>query len=163
LLTKSRSFPVGPGKATDDLIKDLTETMRHERGIGISAIQVGVPVRLFVLDVGGIAKAYLNPEWTPWRGTKPVPMDEGCLSVRNPVKETQAKQPHFNDKVPRYERINVSYMDHHGSMFTDKLRGLAAQAFQHEDEHLEGKIYLEHLPESTQKWLRESLTPKEGA
>jgi peptide deformylase len=115
----------------DDLIRDLFDTMYAGKGCGLAAVQVGVSVRLFVLDVGAGPEVYFNPEWKPWKGTEPVLVEEGCLSV-----------PGVRERVRRYERINVQYQDLHGNVLRDKLRGVRAQAFQHETEHLDGEIFL---------------------
>lgn len=164
LLTTRRSFPVFPSEAVDKLVADMFETMKVEGGCGLAAVQVGVPVRLFVLEVGGAREVCLNPEWTPWRGTQPVLMDEGCLSVLLPLAKNdkvaalqKGLGKYFRAMVPRYERINVEYMTQQGSPVKTSFRGLKAQAFQHEHEHLEGKIFLDHLSEDQRESLREAL------
>lgn len=158
LLTTRRSLPVFPGEAVDKLVADMFETMKAEGGCGLAAIQVGVPIRLFVLEIGGAREVCLNPEWTQWRGTKPVDTDEGCLSVLSPKFKSEAMAGrYFRASVPRYERINVEYMTQQGSVVKASFRGLKAQAYQHEHEHLEGKIFLDHLSEDQRESLREAL------
>lgn len=130
-----RSWPTGPGPKTDELVRDLIDTMKDARGVGIAAIQVGVPVRLFVLDIGSGPEVYINPAWALWKGTDEVMLDEGCLSMR------EGGRP-IMTLVPRFERINAVWMDERGAVRDGKLRGLRAQAFQHEHDHLEGRLVL---------------------
>ncbi len=157
-----RSLPTGPGEALDKLVADMIDTVKAEGGIGISAIQIGVPVRVFVLDVGSGPEVYLNPEWTPWKGTDEVMLDEGCLSVPSPVqgKDLKGKDRYYRALVPRFERINATWMNQRGFTTKDKMRGLRAQVFQHESEHLDGRIFLDHLDEKTRADLREKLATK---
>ena len=96
MLTAGRSLPTGPGPALDKLVEDMIQTMRHAKGCGIAAIQVGVPVRVFVLEVGAGPEVYLNPEWTPWKGSKTTMMDEGCLSVLAPEPESELAKNLWN-------------------------------------------------------------------
>ena len=119
------------------LIDDMIETMHEAPGVGIAAPQVGVPLRVFVIDLSvGRAPADLivmvNPEFTERSGLQLE--DEGCLSV-----------PGFNATVARPTRAVVRGYDRDGRPFSLEGRGLLARAFQHEMDHLDGRLYVERL------------------
>lgn len=144
------------GPELQELIGDLLETMYEAGGLGLSAIQVGVPLRVFVLDVGPAAEVYINPTWKPVKDIKRVYMNEGCLSV-----------PGVNERVLRYPAVDVQYLSPTGVLNkfstnepdTDRgrdhedIRRLRAQVIQHECEHLDGEIFLDSL----QSWERERV------
>lgn len=119
------------------LLDDMVETMYAAPGIGLAAPQLGVPLRIFVIDlsVGRDAKALItmiNPEWVEREGMQLE--EEGCLSL-----------PGFNATVPRPARAAVRGMDRQGEMHTVAGTGLLARALQHEMDHLDGKLFVDRL------------------
>ena len=119
------------------LIDDMIETMYAAPGIGLAAPQVGVPLRIFVVDisVGRDPKALLtviNPEFVEREGTQLE--EEGCLSV-----------PGFNATVVRPTKAVVKGLDRSGQEQRYEASGLLARAFQHEMDHLDGTLFVDRL------------------
>ena len=128
------------GELTEEirtLIDDMIETMYAAPGIGLAAPQVGVPLRIFVVDLSLGRNAddllvFINPEFVEQEGVQLE--EEGCLSV-----------PGFNATVARPMRAVVSGMDRTGQVRTVEGRELLARAFQHEMDHLDGKLFLDRV------------------
>jgi peptide deformylase len=119
------------------LIDDMIETMYAAPGIGLAAPQVGVPLRIFVVDLSlGKASADLivmvNPEFLDRDGVQLE--EEGCLSV-----------PGFNATVVRPTRAVIRGLDRTGAEQTREGQGLLARAFQHEMDHLDGTLFVDRL------------------
>jgi peptide deformylase len=119
------------------LVDDMIQTMYGAPGIGLAATQVGVPLRVFVVDLSvGRNPADLivmvNPEFVEREGTQLE--EEGCLSV-----------PGFNATVLRPARAVVKGLDRNGNPQTLEGRGLLARAFQHEVDHLDGRVFVDRL------------------
>ena len=119
------------------LIDDMIETMYAAPGIGLAAPQIGERLRVFVVDtsVGRDPNGLLvmiNPEVIERDGIQLE--EEGCLSV-----------PGFNATVVRPERIVIKAQDRHGDVFQREGTELLARAFQHELDHLDGMLFVEHL------------------
>ena len=120
------------------LLDDMLETMYAAPGIGLAAIQVGVPKRVVTLDVSreGEEKAPLflvNPEIT-WVSEETNIYQEGCLSV-----------PEHYDDVVRPARCRVKYLDRDGTAREIEADGLLATCLQHEIDHLDGVVFIDHL------------------
>ena len=120
------------------LMDDMLETMYDAPGIGLAAIQVGVPVRVIVMDLAGEGEApepryFVNPEILDPSEDMSV-YQEGCLSV-----------PEFFDEVERPARCRVRYLDYHGAEQVLEAEGLLATCIQHEMDHLEGVLFIDHL------------------
>jgi len=133
--------PAAPVTRFDDelqrLIDDMIETMYAAPGIGLAAPQVGVPVRVFVVDLSvGRDRAQLitlvNPEFVQREGTQLE--EEGCLSV-----------PGFNATVLRPSRVVIQGLDREENRQTFEGTGLLARAFQHEMDHLDGRLFVDRL------------------
>lgn len=133
--------PAAPVTAFDDalrgLVNDMIETMYAAPGIGLAAPQVGVPLRVCVIDLsvgkrGGEVITLVNPEFVERDGMQLE--DEGCLSV-----------PGFTATVPRPSRVIVRGFDATGEPRTVEGSGLLARALQHELDHLDGKLFLDRL------------------
>src|SRR5688572_12383694 len=139
-----------PVETLDDelrtLITDMFETMYHAPGIGLAAVQVGVPKRLLVMDLQEPAdpevpespvvkdpRVFINPEILA-HSDHEVPYTEGCLSVPDQYAE-----------VMRPDRIRARWMDEHGKQQEQDLEGLLAVCLQHEMDHLEGVLFIDHL------------------
>jgi len=136
-----------PVEKVDDevraLIADMFETMYAAPGIGLAAIQVGVPKRILVIDLqepeveGGepvkAPRVFINPEIVQ-HSDQDVPYLEGCLSVPDQYAE-----------VERPDRIRARWLDEHGQAHEEQLDGLLAVCLQHEMDHLEGILFIDHL------------------
>lgn len=119
------------------LIGDMIETMYAAPGIGLAAPQIGMPLRIFVIDtsIGRDAKALIvmiNPEFVERDGVQLE--EEGCLSV-----------PGFNATVVRPQRAVVRGLDREGNVHQVEGVGLLARAFQHEMDHLDGTLFVDRL------------------
>lgn len=131
-----------PAAAVDDelraLMDDMLETMYDAPGIGLAAIQVGVPLRVIVMDLAGKDEEpqplYLvNPEILDPSDELSV-YEEGCLSV-----------PEYYEEVERPARCRVRYLDYRGEAQVMEAEGLLATCIQHEMDHLEGVLFIDHL------------------
>jgi peptide deformylase len=127
------------------LIDDMFATMYGVNGIGLSAIQVGVPLRLFVVDITrGEKYVFINPEIT-WRSQETTSIREGCLSF-----------PGVSAEVPRSSSIVFSYVSHiTGRIESISAAGLYAICVQHEIDHLNGITFYDYLG-PTQKAIVDS-------
>ncbi|MBL8536116.1 MAG: peptide deformylase [Hyphomonadaceae bacterium] len=140
LRLKQKSKPV-EGPVTDAhraLMDDMLETMYAAPGIGLAAIQIGEPLRIIVMDIAkdGEAKApryFVNPEIV-WTSEETAPYEEGCLSV-----------PEIYDEVERPARVKLRYLNYAGEVVEEEAEGLFAVCIQHEMDHLEGVLFIDHL------------------
>ena len=132
------------------LIDDMIETMKQAPGVGLAAPQVGVPLRLAVLDIDDKITVIINPEIVKRIGE--VELDEGCLSV-----------PGFWGRVNRASRVSVKALDRNGKELRIRdAEGLFAQALQHEIDHLDGHLYIDRM-ESLDKLQRSEPVRKREA
>jgi len=125
------------------LIADMFETMYAAPGIGLAAVQVGVPKRVLVIDLqepeeeGGEPvrdpRVFINPEVVT-HSDREVPYTEGCLSVPDQYAE-----------VDRPDRIRARWLDERGVAHEEEIDGLLAVCLQHEMDHLEGILFIDHL------------------
>ncbi len=131
-----------PVEVVDDalraLMDDMLETMYDAPGIGLAAIQVGVPKRVIVMDLAreGEEKQpryYVNPEIIS-KNDELEPYEEGCLSV-----------PEVFDTIERPNRVRLRYLDYHGNLVEEEAEGLFAVCIQHEMDHLEGVLFIDYL------------------
>ena len=126
------------GKEEKKLIKDLFETMYHNKGIGLAAIQVGIPKRIIVLDVSKDEKkkdplCFINPVIKKQSDEKSV-YEEGCLSL-----------PDTFIEIERPKICEVEYIDLNGKLKNIKCDGLLSTCLQHEINHLDGKLIIDNL------------------
>jgi peptide deformylase len=138
LKLKSKPVEGGVTDAHRRLMDDMLETMYAAPGIGLAAIQIGEPLRIVVMDLAGkdeprAPRYFVNPE-VLWASDETKPWEEGCLSV-----------PEIYDEVERPARIKIRFLDYHGDEITEDAEGLFAVCFQHELDHLEGVVFLDHL------------------
>lgn len=120
------------------LLDDMLETMYANHGIGLAAVQVGVPLRLVVIDIavrdGGRAPMkFINPEVIAFNG-EPVLFNEGCLSF-----------PDQYSEVERPESVTVRYLDETGQPRTLEATGILATCLQHEIDHTNGIVFVDHI------------------
>lgn len=130
------------------LIDDMFETMYAAPGIGLAATQVNVHKRLLVLDVSedqSEPRVFINPQITPL--TEELgSFEEGCLSV-----------PGFHESVERPNRIRVKAVDRDGQEFEIEADGLLAVCLQHEIDHLDGKLFVDHISRLKRTRIRKKL------
>jgi peptide deformylase len=135
---------------TRRLINDMTETMYHLIGIGLAAPQVGISLRLIVVDdgEGGGATPLLNPIITAMGGR--VLGEEGCLSL-----------PGIFGDVERAEWVRVEATDGEGEPLSFEARGLRARVIQHEIDHLDGILFIDRLDKLSRDRIKRKIK-KEG-
>ncbi len=129
------------------LVKDMAQTMYAAPGIGLAATQVNVHKRVIVIDVSDAHDqllVFVNPEIVLREGIQY--RDEGCLSV-----------PGIYEPVERAQRISVKADDVHGKLFTLNAEDLLAVCIQHEMDHLEGKVFLDHLSSLKRTRIRSKM------
>jgi peptide deformylase len=121
--------------STERLIDDMIETLDQASGVGLAANQVGVPLRVVVIHIPEQDFLVLiNPEITERTGERLVV--EGCLSI-----------PGYQAEITRAECVKVRARDRHGKLIRRKCTDLLSQAMEHEIDHLNGILYIDHLPE----------------
>ena len=120
------------------LIEDMFETMYEAPGIGLAAIQVGTPKRIITMDLAKKEEprkpqVFINPEIL-WTSPEKATYEEGCLSI-----------PEFYDDVERPAQVQVKYLDLEGKPHEDEAEGLFATCIQHEVDHLNGVLFIDHI------------------
>jgi peptide deformylase len=123
---------------TRRLMDDMLETMYAAPGIGLAAIQVGVPQRVIVMDLAKedeppAPRYFVNPEILESVEEMQV-YEEGCLSV-----------PDFFDEVERPSRVRIRYLNYGGDQVEEWAEGMYAVCIQHEMDHLQGTLFIDHL------------------
>ncbi len=145
---RTRAAPVARVDAeVKRIVSDMLETMYAAPGIGLAAVQVNIPRRIVVIDVSDDKDAPLcliNPEILALSGEEQ--MGEGCLSV-----------PGFTETVTRAERVQVRALDLQGEPFELDADGLLAVCIQHELDHLEGKLFVDHISALKRLRIRHKL------
>ena len=136
----------------EQLIRNMYETLERSEGIGLAAPQVGLPIRLVVINLDvisndlpeykGYVKTFINPYIEEYDETETDTMEEGCLSL-----------PGIHEKVKRPTRIRVTYQDEQFQEHDEWVTGYLARVMQHEFDHLDGIIFTDHL-----QGLRRQLT-----
>lgn len=131
------------------LIADMAETMWHQVGIGLAAPQIGVSLRIFVMDDGKRgARAIVNPIVTERGGV--VKEEEGCLSL-----------PGIFAEVERSKSLHIEGLDGEGQPISFEAQGLQAKIIQHELDHLDGVLFIDRLPPVTRDRIKKKIQ-KEG-
>ena len=140
------------------LIDDMIETMRAAPGVGLAAPQIGVPLRVAVIEVDDVVTVLVNPEVVKAIGEEEL--DEGCLSV-----------PGYWGRITRAQSVVIKARDRSGKEIRVKGEGLFGQALQHETDHLNGLLYIDHpgvletlrrsRPEQTREPRERRETPAE--
>lgn len=132
-----------------DLVSDMIDTLRKARGLGLAAVQIGVPKRIFLVDLSAVnakesLRVFINPEIIASSGE--VEMEEGCLSF-----------PDLYQKITRPASVTVRALDADGKTFEMSVDGLSARAILHEYDHLEGKLFIDYLSPLTRQLLKGRL------
>ena len=150
------SLPVEKiGKEEQVLMDDMLETMYMAKGIGLAAIQVGVPKRIIVIDIGNRDKEkepmyFVNPIIKN-KNSKHSTYEEGCLSVPNQFAE-----------VNRPRSCEVEYLDYNGNKKILKASGLLATCIQHEMDHLEGILFIDYLSKLKKMMIVKKLSKQKN-
>lgn len=137
-ILKKKALPVAIiNDATRELIRDMAETMYDAQGVGLAAPQIGVSQRIIVIDVSQKDDrpeliVCINPMFIHTEGESYE--EEGCLSV-----------PKYAANIHRHAKVVVKALDLHGEEVTYNAEGLLAIAFQHEIDHLDGILFVDHL------------------
>ena len=126
------------GESEKELMNDMLETMYAANGIGLAAIQIGVPKRIIVMDLSKeenkkLPTHFVNPVITKKNNEKTT-YEEGCLSVPNQFAE-----------IDRSSKCEVEYLDYNGNKQNLQAEGLLATCIQHEIDHLEGILFIDYL------------------
>lgn len=135
------------------LVDDMAETMYAAPGVGLAAPQIGVSKRLFIIDVAtdddepSDLRVFINPEIVETEGD--TTFNEGCLSF-----------PGAHEEVERAEKVKVRALDQDGQPFELEADGLLAIAIQHENDHLEGKLMIDHLSILRRRLLHRAMTKR---
>lgn len=138
------------------LLKDMHETMDRADGVGLAAPQVGLPIRVVVVNLDvlsddmpefkGFRRAYINPHILETDGEL-VSMEEGCLSL-----------PGIHESVKRPDKIHVTYLDEQLQPHDEWVEGYLARVMQHEFDHLDGKLFTDRLTPLRKQMVRSKLT-----
>jgi len=148
---KQVSMPVeGVDDGLRALMDDMLETMYAAPGIGLAAIQIGEPKRVIVIDLAGAddepaPQYFVNPEILDPSEETAV-YEEGCLSV-----------PEYYEEIERSARCRVKYLDYNGAPQTLDAEGLLATCIQHEIDHLEGVLFIDHLSRLKREFILRKL------
>ena len=127
---------VGPAERI--LIASMFDTMRAQKGIGLAAPQVGINEQIFVVDTGKDALAIINPKIIKFSGSEES--EEGCLSI-----------PNLHVNIKRAKELEVEFVDENNEIVRAKIAGLLAKVFQHESDHLNGKLIVDYLTPADRK------------
>ncbi len=132
-----------------DLVSNMVDTLKKAKGLGLSAVQIGVLKRVFVVDLTAVdltetLRVFVNPEILETSGE--AEMEEGCLSF-----------PGIYQKIVRPAVVKVKATDLEGREFLLEAKGMAARAILHEYDHLEGKLYIDRMTPLTRTLLKGRL------
>lgn len=137
------------------LVDNMFETMYNADGIGLAAPQIGLDIRLFVIDLeplaeddpkyAGFKKVFINPKIVEYTGEL-VKMDEGCLSI-----------PGINEAVEREETIRIQYLDENFVAHDEVYSDFFARCIQHEYDHIEGKLFIDKISAIRKQLIKNKL------
>ena len=138
-----------------ELIANMFETMDHAEGVGLAAPQIGLPIRVVVINLDvlsddlpeykGCRKVYINAHILEVSGEEES-MEEGCLSL-----------PGIHEAVKRGNKIHVQYMDENFEEHDEVVEGYLARVMQHEFDHLEGKMFIDHISPLRKQMIKGKL------
>jgi peptide deformylase len=135
------------------LLDSMFETMYASHGVGLAAPQVGKSINLFMLDTApfedekypALKKVFINPEIIDESG-EIWEFEEGCLSI-----------PHIRENVKRYTSLTIRYQNENFEQLEESYDGIAARVIQHEYDHCQGKLFVDHLSELKKRLLKNKL------
>jgi len=133
------------------IMDDMLETMYHAPGIGLAAIQIGIPKRIIVLDISKDPEKkepmyFINPEKVSTSKNQAT-YEEGCLSVPGQFAE-----------IDRPDKCHIKYLDYNGDSKEIKAEGLLATCIQHEMDHLEGILFIDYLSKLKRSMITKKLS-----
>ena len=138
-----------------ELIANMFETMTHAEGVGLAAPQIGLPIRIVTIDLDVLSedmpeykdfrKAFINAHILEKEGEE-VSIEEGCLSL-----------PGIHEAVKRKNRIHVKYLDENLEEHDEWVEGYLARVMQHEFDHLDGKMFIDHLSPLRKQMIKGKL------
>ena len=155
-ILRQKSLPVNNvGQEEQRLMDDMLETMYAAKGIGLAAIQVGVPKRIIVIDISKNDEKnnplyFVNPK-IKIKNSETSTYEEGCLSV-----------PNFFAEVDRPKKCDVEYLDYQGKKKTLNAEGLLATCIQHEMDHLEGILFIDYLSKLKKTMIIKKLSKQKN-
>lgn len=139
----------------NEIIENMWETMYFSDGVGLAAPQVGLSIRLFLVDASsgadeepeleGFKKVFINPEIIEISGEEWI-MNEGCLSL-----------PEIREDVSRPDVVRIKYFDENFIEHDEVFKGFAGRVVQHEYDHLEGKLFIDYLSPLRKRLLKSKL------
>ncbi|WP_029281504.1 peptide deformylase [Pedobacter sp. R20-19] len=137
----------------EKLISDMFDTMYYANGVGLAAPQIGLPIRLFIVDISedeedgtpGYKKVFINAKILEETGEAWL-FNEGCLSI-----------PDIRENVSRKPNIKVTYLDENFIEHTDDVDGMPARVIQHEYDHIEGKLFTDKISVLRKTMLKSKL------
>ena len=142
-------------KGLNTLINDMFETMYKADGVGLAAPQIGLSLRIFIIDAEAMKdddpelenfkKAFINPVVVKENGEE-IPMNEGCLSI-----------PKIREDVIRKQNIHIQYYDENWKCHDEKYQGIKARIIQHEYDHLQGILFTDKVSPLNKKLLKSKL------
>ena len=143
------------GEEEQKLMDDMLDTMYAAPGIGLAAIQIGIPKRIIIMDISREKENknplhFINPEIV-WKADEDVIYEEGCLSVPNQFAE-----------INRPKECHVKYLDYFGQPQLLKAQGLLATCIQHEIDHLEGILFIDYLSKLKKTMIIKKLSKQKG-
>ncbi|HDZ14790.1 hypothetical protein LCGC14_2998780 [marine sediment metagenome] len=147
----------------EELVANMYETMYNANGVGLAAPQIGLPIRLFVVDttpfaddddlseeeqksLKGFKKTFINAHITEETGTEWA-FNEGCLSI-----------PEVREDIMRKDTISITYVDEHFKEYTETFDGLLARVIQHEYDHIEGILFTDKVSSLKKRMLKGKLS-----
>ena len=149
----SKPVPI-VGNEERKLMDDMLETMYAAKGIGLAAIQIGIPKRIIVMDISKDGNKnpmfFVNP-LIKNKDKEKTTYEEGCLSV-----------PNYFAEVDRPKYCEVEYLDYSGESKTLKADGLLATCIQHEMDHLEGILFIDYLSKLKKTMIVKKLSKKKN-
>lgn len=145
------------------LIADMWETMYKSSGVGLAAPQIGKPIRLFVIDTVQIVEGFDEEDKAEYPDEEPVKSvfinariealdgdlwayNEGCLSI-----------PKIREDVRRHETVTISYLDQNFQPHTETFSGITARVILHEYDHIEGKLFIDHISPLKRRLIKKKL------
>lgn len=147
----------------ETLIADMWETMYKSSGVGLAAPQIGKPIRLFVIDTVQIVEGFDEEDKKEFPDEKPVKSvfinaqikaldgelwayNEGCLSI-----------PKIREDVRRHQTVTISYLDEDFQPHTETFSGITARVILHEYDHIEGKLFIDHISPLKRRLIKKKL------
>ena len=155
-ILRQKSLPVdNVGKEQQQLMDDMLETMYAAKGIGLAAIQIGVPKRIIVMDISSDKEKknpmyFVNPVINNKNSQKSI-YEEGCLSVPNQFAE-----------IDRPKSCDIEYIDYNGKKENLSADGLLATCIQHEMDHLEGILFIDYLSKLKKTMIIKKLSKQKN-